>query len=72
MKDFEQAVKGPEKLYQAELVSGYQQTATMGGRVMGSFLSKANGVRLPFPIVKEIDCELMARKIPTDDKEFIK
>ena len=72
VSDFERAVKRPEKTYQAELVSGYQQTATMGGRVLFSFLSKANGVRLHLPIEDAIDKEIMARKIPTDNEDFLK
>ena len=72
MHDFERAVKGPEKTYQAEKVMGYQQTATMGGRLLFTFLTKANGVRLHLPIEDAIDKEIIARKIPTDDEDFLK
>ena len=39
---------------------------------MLSFLTEANGVRLKFPIEHTTDHEIMIRKIPTDDEEFIK
>ena len=50
LSEFERAVKKPTKEYQAELESGYEQTAQMGGRVVLSFLSKANDVRIQFPL----------------------
>ena len=50
LSQFEQDVKKPTKEYQAELESGYEQTAQMGGRVVLSFLSKANDVRIQFPL----------------------
>ena len=72
MQDFDRAVKGPGKMYQAELVSRYQQIATVGGRVILPFLTKGNGACLKFPIDNTIDREIMVQKIPTDNEEFIK
>ena len=39
---------------------------------MPSCLTEANDVRLKFPVENAIDCEIIVRKIPTDDKELIK
>ena len=44
----------------------------MGGRVLFTFLSKANGIRLHLPIEEAIDKEITARKIPTDNEDFLK
>ena len=44
----------------------------MGGRALFTFLSKANGVCLHLPIEDAIDKESMARKIPSDNEDFIK
>ena len=62
---FAKSVKQELIKYKPELVSGYEQTAAMGGRVLLRVLTKKNG----FEVV--IDCELRARRIPFDDEEFI-
>ena len=42
------------------------------GRVLLLFLSKANEKHLKYPIDNAIDSEIIAQKIPINDKKFIK
>ena len=67
-----QATNKPTKTYQAELESGYQQTARMGGRVLLSFFLRGNERRMHFPIENAIDCKVLHRNITRDDVDFIK
>ena len=52
--------------YKAESVRGYEATAVMDGKVFLRILSKRNGLE------PQIDAEMIARKIPTEMKDFIK
>ena len=53
------------QVYAAELKSGYRMTAIMGGRVFLRIVTKSNNLE------RELDCELIARKIPTEMDEFV-
>ena len=65
MEGFAKSVKYKLIKYKPELVSGYEQTSTIGGRVLLCVLTRKNG----FEVV--IDCKLRVQKIPFDGEEFI-
>lgn len=58
-EEFAESVLKALKFYKAELVSGYDQTAAMGGKLLLSVLSGKNGFE------KQIDDEVVARGITT-------
>ncbi len=62
---FERSMKGPTTTYKAELVSGFERTAVMGGKVELRDLKKGSGHE---PIV---DAEIIARKIMAELDEFV-
>jgi len=64
-EEFAKAVKKKLKAYKAEQVSGYKLTALMGGKITVSTLTKSGGFE------PHVDAEMIARKIPTEMKEFI-
>ena len=51
--------------YKAEWVRGYEATAVMDGKVFLRILTKRNGLE------PQIDAEMIARKIPTEMKDFV-
>ena len=61
----EKSVKKALKEYKAELPTGYQPTADMGGKVALKLLTSGGGSK------KHIEAELLARKIPTEQDDFI-
>lgn len=65
-ESFAKALTEDLKQYKDELPKGYTLTPIMGGRVLLRILTKKNGFE------DAIDAELVARKIPEEDTEFIK
>ena len=62
---FAKSVKKQGRVYAAELVTGFEQTALMGGKVKLAALKKSEGHE---PIVND---EMISRKITTEMDEFI-
>ena len=63
--EFERSVKDAfTDIYVGINKRGYEQTVFMGGRVLIRILTRTNNLE------RELDCEMIARKIPTDMKEF--